>query len=79
MAVSFVNDIVPLFQPEDIACMGRLGVALTSYDYMSVPANAGNVLDHLDGSTPPSMPPSGAWPASQIELFKSWIAGGYQP
>jgi len=79
MAVSFATDIVPLFQPADITCMGRMGVMLAEYDYMSVPKNASNVLDHLDGSSPPQMPPSGAWPQSQIDLFKSWIAGGYQP
>jgi len=79
MAVSFAKDIAPLFRPNDIACMGRFGVMLTEYDYMSVPANASNVLDHLDGSTPPRMPPSGSWPEARIELFKSWIAGGYQP
>jgi hypothetical protein len=79
MAVSFANDIAPLFTPSDVACMGRMRVMLTVYTYMSVPDNAQNVLDHLDGSSPPQMPPSGAWPSDQIKLFKSWIDGGYQP
>ena len=79
MAVSFAKDIVPLFNPGDIACMGRAGVMLGHYDYMSVPANANSVLGHLDGSTPPVMPPGGGWPEAQIKLFKSWIDGGYQP
>jgi len=79
MAVSFAKDIAPLFTPADVACMGRRGVMLTVYTYMSVPSNAQDVLDHLDGSSPPQMPPSGAWPAAQIQLFKSWITGGYQP
>jgi hypothetical protein len=77
--VSFSKDIAPLFTPTDIACMGRIGVMLSEYSYMSVPANAQSVLNHLDGSTPPLMPPNGAWPQSQIQLFRDWIAGGYQP
>lgn len=77
-SVSFSKDIVPLFTPGDISCMGRRGILLSEYSYMSVPANAQNVLDHLDGSSPPQMPPSGPWPVAQIQLFKDWIAGGYQ-
>jgi hypothetical protein len=76
--VSFAKDIVPLFTSGDIACMGRRGILLNQYSYMAVPANAQNVLNHLDGSAPPQMPPSGPWPGSQIQLFKDWIAGGYQ-
>jgi len=79
MAVSFAKNIVPLFNSSDITCMGRRGVMLVVYSYMSVPANAQAVLDHLDGTTPPQMPPSGAWPKPQIQLFQEWIAGGYQP
>ncbi len=79
MAVSFAKDIAPLFNSSDIACMGRRGVMLVVYTYMSVPTNAKAVLDHLDGTSPPVMPPSGAWPKAQIQLFKEWIAEGYQP
>jgi len=54
---------------------------LGQYSYMSVPANAQNVLDHLDGTTPPVMPPPPAapWTPANINLFKAWMAGGYQP
>jgi len=79
MAVSFAKEIAPLFTAQDVACMSRAKVMLTDYGYMSVPANAKSVLDRLNGSIKPQMPPSGAWPEAQIQLFKSWIDGGYQP
>jgi hypothetical protein len=78
MSVSFAKDIAPLFTPGDVTCMGRHGVLLKDFAYMSVPANAANVLAHLDGSRPPLMPPGG-WPAANIKAFKSWIADGYKP
>jgi hypothetical protein len=80
--VSFAKDIVPLFDPTtDVPHMARRGVMLADYTYMSVPANAQDVLDHLDGTLGPIMPPKPAppWSAANIALFKSWIAGGYQP
>jgi hypothetical protein len=79
VTVSFATNILPLFTPVDINCMKTKGVNLSSYAYMSVPQNAQNVLDHLKGTTPPPMPPSGPWPAANIALFQSWIDGGYQP
>lgn len=79
--VSFAADILPLFTTTDISHMQGFGVMLGQYSYMSVPANAQNVLDHLDGTTPPLMPPPPAspWTTDQINLFKAWMAGGYQP
>jgi len=80
--VSFSSDILPLFsKTTDIPHMAKFGVMLADYSYMSVPANAQSVLGRLDGSVPPIMPPKPAQPWSQanIALFRSWIAGGYQP
>lgn len=79
--VSFANDISVLFSKADIACMAKKHVMLADYNYMSVPANAQDVLDHLDGTTAPLMPPQPAqpWTPAQIALFKAWMAGGYQP
>jgi hypothetical protein len=80
--VSFANDILPLFSATtDIPHMAEYGVMLGEYSYMSVPANAQNVLGHLNGSTPPIMPPKPAapWSASNIALFQAWMSGGYQP
>jgi hypothetical protein len=79
--VSFAADILPLFTNTDISHMEGFGVMLAEYSYMSVPANAQNVLDRLDGTTTPIMPPPPAtpWTQDQISLFKARIAGGYQP
>jgi len=82
MAVSFAADIVPLFDPTtDVPHMAARGVKLTNYAYMSVPANAQDVLDHLDGTSRPRMPPApaAAWSTANIALFKQWITDGYQP
>jgi hypothetical protein len=81
-AVSFANDILPLFsKTTDIPHMADFGVMLAEYSYMSVPANAQAVLDSLDGTTQPIMPPKPAppWTPKNIQLFRDWIAGGYQP
>lgn len=80
--VSFANDILPLFNPKtDIPHMARRRVMLADYAYMSVPANAQDVLDHLDGTKAPLMPPrpEEPWSTEKIALFREWIAGGYQP
>jgi hypothetical protein len=80
--VSFATDIVPLFSTTtDIPHMARRGTMLAEYSYMSVPAHAQDVLDHLDGTKAPLMPPKPAqpWSAANIALFKAWMAGGYQP
>lgn len=80
--VSFAADIVPLFDPTtDIPHMARKGVMLADYAYMSAPSNAQDVLDHLDGTAAPLMPPppAKAWSPASIALFKAWMAGGFQP
>lgn len=81
-AVSFATDIVPLFSTTtDIPHMAQRGVMLADYTYMSIPANAQKVLNYLDGTSAPRMPPppEAPWTAANIALFESWIAGGYQP
>ncbi len=78
--VSFAADIVPLFTAGDVSCMARYGVNLTTYSYMSQPANAQSVLDRLNGTTQPQMPMGGPyWSSANIALFQAWMQGGYQP
>lgn len=81
MAVSFAGQILPLFTQTDIGHMEGFGVMLAQYSYMSQPANAQSVLNHLNGTAKPLMPPApdGPWPAANIALFQAWMAGGYQP
>ncbi len=80
-APSFAADILPLFTAIDIAHMARGHVMLAEFAYMSNPANAQAVLDRVDGTKTPIMPPPPAapWSAANIALFKAWMAGGYQP
>jgi hypothetical protein len=79
--VSFASQILPLFTPTDINHMARAGCMLAEYSYMSQPANAQNVLNRLNGTTKPVMPPPPAapWTPANIQLFQDWMAGGYQP
>jgi hypothetical protein len=80
--VSFKNDILPLFRPEDIACMSGFGVILDDYTYMSQADNAKAVYDHLTGTTQPQMPLGGPyWNAEQLARFKTWMTEKppYQP
>ena len=78
---SFHNDILPLFTKIDIDHMARAGVLLDNYDYMKTPSHAAAVYGRLTGETGPVMPPPPAapWTKAQIELFKSWMDGGFQP
>lgn len=79
--VLFASQILPLFTQTDIKHMANFGCMLAKYDYMSQPANAQNVLNRLNGTSTPVMPPPPAspWSPANIQLFQAWMAGGYQP
>jgi len=80
--VSFQRDILPLFRQEDIDCMAGYGVPLNDYSFMSQPANAQNVYDHLTGAAQPQMPMGGPyWSPAQLSLFNTWMTEmpPYQP
>jgi len=89
MPVSFATDIRPLFTAHDISCMSRRRVKLDDYGYMSTPAgndgfpdhaHARDVFAHLTGDSPPRMPIGGPyWSDAHIDLFKQWMADGFQP
>jgi hypothetical protein len=79
MAVSFAQDIRPLFTVMDIAHMKDLGVALDDFDYMRDPAHAQNVLNAVSsGAMPPRRSGEPPWPPASVQLFRDWIAAGYQ-
>jgi hypothetical protein len=66
----FEAHIKPLFRERDRESMQR-HFDLWSYDEVSQHADA--ILARLkDGS----MPCDGAWPASQVDLFRDWVEGG---
>ena len=80
--VSFARDIRPLFRDVDISHMGRHGIKLDDYTFMSDPDNADKVLEVLSPreGEPPAMPPGGPyWTENQLTLFAQWQTDGYQP
>ncbi len=75
MAVSFANDIRPLFRDSpDIDSMKDYGLDLSSYE--DVKAQAGVIYERLEDG---SMPCDGPWPEAQLKLFKQWMDEGMAP
>jgi mono/diheme cytochrome c family protein len=88
--VSFARDLVPILQASCAACHGTLGGwAASSYDQVVtsgasgpavIPGEPGaSLLAHkLLGTQAVGaiMPPSGALPAEQVQLFLEWISAG---
>lgn len=75
MALSFANDIRPLFRDEpDISAMVSMGLDLSSYD--DVKAQSKAIYERLADGT---MPCDGPWPNEQIALFKRWMDEGMAP
>jgi hypothetical protein len=79
MAVSFARDIRPLFTEVDIAHMKGFGVLLDDFDYMRDPADAQRTLDVVSaGAMPPNSSGEPPWSPDSVQLFRDWIAAGYQ-
>jgi hypothetical protein len=80
MAVSFAQDIRPLFTDMDVAHMRRYRVKLDDFDYMRNPRHAQHVLHRVsNGSMPPRRSGEPPWSPETVQLFRDWIAGAYQP
>jgi hypothetical protein len=80
MAVSFAGDIRPLFTEMDIEHMKNLGVPLDDFGYMRDPGHAQQVLDRVSaGTMPPRRSGEPPWSPDSVQLFRDWIADGYQP
>ncbi|MCA1568361.1 MAG: hypothetical protein LC803_22485 [Acidobacteria bacterium] len=76
MAVSFSNDIMPIFNQFKGQMMWRFD--LTNYDH--VKANASIIYDRIsDPGGPMPPPPLDPLSSDQIQLFQQWINDGYQP
>jgi hypothetical protein len=55
-------------------------VSLDDYAYMSQPANASRVYEEVStGAMPPAASGEPRWSQDQVQLFKEWMDGGYQP
>jgi hypothetical protein len=72
-AVTFAQDIRPLFRDRDVRSMS-FAFDLSSYE--DVRTSAEEIYTRLaDGS----MPCDGSWPAEDVERFRTWIDNGSPP
>jgi hypothetical protein len=79
MAVSFAQDIRPLFTDMDIAHMKAAGVLLDDFEYMRDPAHSQKVLDAVStGAMPPQSSGEPSWPPDSVQIFRDWMAAGCQ-
>ena len=75
MALSFANDIRPLFRDTpDVDSMKRMGLDLSSYE--DVKQKASDIYSRLEDG---SMPCDDPWPQGQVALFKQWMNEGMAP
>jgi hypothetical protein len=70
-AVSFAQDIRPLFRDRDVESMARF-FDLSSYD--DVKAHADRIYARVSQG---SMPCDAAWPQENTALFRQWMDHGY--
>lgn len=70
---SFDKDIKPLFRELD---RDEMDYYLDLWSYEDVKAEAELVLERLEDGT---MPCDAPWTPGQLQTFRDWIAGGYQP
>ena len=71
--ISYEQNIRQLFRDRDIQSM-KFAFDLSSYD--DVRANAEAIYARLGDGT---MPCDGAWPADDVERFRTWIGHGSLP
>ena len=71
--LSFERDIRPLWRERDITSMSSV-FDLSSYD--DVRDNAEAIYGRLSDGT---MPCDGAWQAEDVNRFRAWMDGGFQP
>jgi len=75
MALSFANDIRPLFRDTpDVDTMKQFGMDLSAYDDVKTHAEA--IYSRLDDG---SMPCDEPWPKALIAKFKQWMDDGMAP
>ena len=69
-AVSYENDIRPLFRDKD---RERMEFAFDLWSYDDVKDNAELILERLEEG---DMPCDGGWPEDQVALFRRWVGSG---
>ena len=79
MAVSFAQDVRPLCTDMDVEYMNGLRVFLDDFGWMRHPAHAQAVLHAVSaGVMPPRRSGEPPWSPESVQLFRDWIAAGYQ-
>jgi len=73
MALSYEQDIRPLFRDQDRA---RMEWAFDLWAYGDVKDNAPAILERVEDG---SMPCDGAWSPEQVRTFKTWVDEGMGP
>jgi hypothetical protein len=71
--ITYARDIRPLFRDRDVSSMSSV-FDLASYD--DVRTNAESIYERLADGT---MPCDGAWPAEDVQRFRTWIDDGFAP
>ena len=71
MALSFAQDIRPLFRQGDIDCMKDFGFDLSKLG--DVRAHSAQIYERLSDK---SMPEDGPWADSDINKFREWVDDG---
>jgi len=71
--LSFERDIKPLFRESDRTAMSK---AFDLWSLEDVTAHGEAIATQLKNGT---MPCDGAWPATNVEIFKKWLGEGALP
>lgn len=85
MATSFVNDILPMFRPGDIACMTPKGIRIGDATWMCDAAadqgfdDHGNARRVFAALSAGFMPPGQKWTQASLDLYSDWMTEGFQP
>jgi hypothetical protein len=80
MALSFAADIKPLFTAMDRDHMLNQVGMFDLWSYDDVKANASAIYSAVkNGTMPPPSSGEKRWPSTQVDKFKQWMDGGFQP
>ena len=76
--LSYEKDIKPLFTETD---RDHMNFVFDLWSYDDVKSNATEIHASLANQTMPPPPPGGLgpWSQAQIDTFKAWMDGGFQP
>lgn len=83
--VTYTDDILPMFRPQDVTCMTPQGVKIGDVTWMCDPAGNHGFPDHGNARRVFAalhrgfMPPDGQWSQQWLDTYQSWMDGGFEP